>query len=90
VAKLWHQLHRPLCISLISSWENAEKPACPTAGARRDGVRDERRNLLDELLCLRDGTEPAAARYAPADPWTFPQDQDITIVCAPPECCGRT
>jgi transcriptional regulator with XRE-family HTH domain len=101
--------HRPLSISLISSWENAERPVRPpvrrlelyaTVFATRrsldgqnlrvlsleeltDEERDERKDLLDELLWLRDGTEPAAARFAPLDPWTFPQDQDITIVCAP-------
>lgn len=100
---------RPLSISLISSWENAEKPVRPpvrrleayaTVFATRrsfdgqklrvlpheeltDEEQDRRKELLSELLWLREGKEAAATRSATADPWTFPYDQDIVIVCAP-------
>lgn len=100
---------RPLSVSLISSWENTEKPVRPpvrrlelyaTVFATRrsldgqtlrvlsldeltDEERDERKDLLEELLLLREGNEPAAAQSTTADPWTFPYKQDITIVCAP-------
>jgi transcriptional regulator with XRE-family HTH domain len=96
-------------ISLISSWENADKPTRPpvrrleayaTVFATRrswdggylrvlpleeltDDERDQRKELLDELLWLREGKGTAPARPAAADFWTFPRDQDITIVCAP-------
>lgn len=47
-----------------------------------DEERDERENLLDELLRLRAGGDPVA--WSPADDlWTLPRDQNITIVCAP-------
>jgi transcriptional regulator with XRE-family HTH domain len=46
-----------------------------------DEERVRRKELLDELLWLREGNAPA--RPAAADFWTFPYDQDITIVCAP-------
>ncbi|MEU7790215.1 helix-turn-helix transcriptional regulator [Amycolatopsis sp. NPDC049159] len=94
---------KPLSISLISSWENADKPVRPPArrleayatlfATRRsldggrvrvlsleeltDEERVRRKELLAELLWLRDGTETVA------DLWTFPEDQDVTIVCAP-------
>lgn len=48
-----------------------------------DEERGTRNDLLDELLLLRGGIEPAAARSAPNNLWTFPQDHDIIIVCAP-------
>lgn len=98
-----------LSISLISSWENAEKPARPPArrleayatlfATRRswdgkslrvlpleeltDDERDQRKELLDELLWLREGNEPAPARAETADYWTFDDpEQRVTIVCA--------
>jgi hypothetical protein len=51
-----------------------------------DEEQDRRKELLDELLWLREGNEPAPAQTA-ADLWTFPEGQDVTIVCAelPPE-----
>jgi transcriptional regulator with XRE-family HTH domain len=98
---------KPLSISLISSWENSDKPIGPPVqrleayatlfATRRsldgqtlrvlpldeltDEERDEREDLLDELLCLREGYDPAVR--STADPWTFPHDEDIAIVCAP-------
>lgn len=98
---------RPLSISLISSWENADKPVRPPArrleayatlfATRRsldggrvqvlsleeltDEERVQRKELLAELLWLRDGIETEAETVA--DLWTFPKGQDVTIVCAP-------
>jgi hypothetical protein len=98
---------KPLSISLISSWENADKPVRPPVrrletyaslfATRRsvDGVAvrvlpleeltDEERNrraeLLTELLWLRHGD--AVADPPAADVWTFPENEDVTIVCAP-------
>lgn len=98
-----------LSISLISSWENADKPTRPPVrrleayatifATRRsldggtlrvlpleeltDAERDRRKDLLDELLWLRDGKHTAPAQPGTNDFWTFPHDQDITIVCAP-------
>jgi transcriptional regulator with XRE-family HTH domain len=95
-------------ISLISSWENIDKPIRPPVrrleayatlfATRRslddgfgllpledltDDERDERKELLDELLWLRDGNEPEPAKAGVADLWTFGEvDQRITIVCA--------
>ncbi|WIY02130.1 helix-turn-helix transcriptional regulator [Amycolatopsis mongoliensis] len=98
-----------LSISLISSWENVQKPT--RAPARRleayatlfatrrswdgeslrilpleeltDEERDRRKDLLDELLWLREGNEPVSAKAAVTDFWTFEEnDQRITIVCA--------
>ncbi len=93
--------------SLISSWENTEKPVSPpvkrleayatlfatrrswTGGSLRvltleeltDDERDQRKELLDELLWLREGNEPEPGVV---DLWTFEEvDQRITIVCAP-------
>jgi transcriptional regulator with XRE-family HTH domain len=98
-----------LSISLISSWENAEKPTRPparrleayatlfatrrslTGGSLRvltleeltDDEQDQRKELLDELLWLREGNEPVPAKVGAADLWTFDDpDQRITIVCA--------
>lgn len=98
-----------LSISLISSWENADKPTRPpprrlegyaTLFATRrslddgtlrvlpleeltDAERDQRKELLDELLWLREGNEPEPATTGVADLWTFEDvDQRITIVCA--------
>ncbi|WP_372666598.1 helix-turn-helix domain-containing protein [Amycolatopsis kentuckyensis] len=98
-------------ISLISSWENVEKPVRPpvrrleayatlfsTERSLDEGVvqvlplddlTDEehvrRKELLEELLRLREGKEPV--RSLPTDVWTFPEGQDVVIVCAelPPE-----
>jgi transcriptional regulator with XRE-family HTH domain len=99
-----------LSISLISSWENADKPTRPpvrrleayatifatrrslSGGSLRvlsldeltDDEQDERKELLEELLSLRDGKEVAPVRSGAADLWTFEEvDQRITIVCAP-------
>ncbi|WP_329044201.1 helix-turn-helix domain-containing protein [Amycolatopsis sp. NBC_01488] len=95
-------------ISLISSWENADKPvrtpvrrleAYATLFATRrslagDSVRvlpveeltdeeqERRKDLLDELLWLREGKEVAPGRAGTGDLWTFAEDQRITIVCA--------
>ncbi|MFI5588197.1 helix-turn-helix domain-containing protein [Amycolatopsis sp. NPDC051758] len=94
-------------ISLISSWENTEKPVRPPVrrleayatlfATRRswdgeavrvltledltDEERAQRKQLLEELLWLREGRE-AVEPAVEADPWAFPEDQDITIVCA--------
>ncbi|HET6710114.1 XRE family transcriptional regulator [Amycolatopsis sp.] len=99
--------NKPLSISLISSWENADKPVAPPTkrleayatlfATRRsldggtlrvlpvheltDGERTRRKELLEELLGLREGRHlgaPGSAR----DIWTFDEDQNITIVCA--------
>ncbi|MGK3202565.1 helix-turn-helix domain-containing protein [Amycolatopsis sp. MEPSY49] len=98
-------------ISLISSWENADRPVRPPTrrieayatlfATRRsldgevhllpvedltDEERDERKDLLDELLWLREGKEKevAPAETGAADLWTFDDpEQRITIVCAP-------
>jgi transcriptional regulator with XRE-family HTH domain len=101
--------NKPLSVSLISSWENADKPVAPpprrleayaTLFATRRSVAGEtvsilpleeltdeervrRKELLDELLWLREGTGAGPARTAANDLWTFPEDQNITIVCAP-------
>ncbi|WP_439382314.1 helix-turn-helix domain-containing protein [Amycolatopsis lexingtonensis] len=102
-------------VSLISSWENADKPVKPAikrleayatlfatrrsldgdvvrvlpAGELTDEEQDRRKELLDELLWLREGIEPAPPQTA-RDLWTFEKDQDITIVCAPlPETYRR-
>ncbi|MEV7094067.1 helix-turn-helix transcriptional regulator [Amycolatopsis sp. NPDC051045] len=98
---------KPLSISLISSWENADKPVVPpnrrleayaTLFATRrsldgatlrvlpveqltDEERTRRKELLEELLWLREGRESTAPR-PPADIWTFDEGQNITIVCA--------
>ncbi|SEF33084.1 Transcriptional regulator, contains XRE-family HTH domain [Amycolatopsis pretoriensis] len=49
-----------------------------------DEERDRRKGLLDELLWLREGNEPAPAKSEAADLWTFEDpEQWITIVCAP-------
>jgi transcriptional regulator with XRE-family HTH domain len=96
-------------ISLISSWENADKPARPPVrrleayatlfatrrslaggslrvlplGELTDGEQDRRKELLDELLWLREGNEPDPAKAGVADLWTFEEeDQRVTIVCA--------
>ncbi|WP_326959368.1 helix-turn-helix transcriptional regulator [Amycolatopsis sp. NBC_01286] len=97
---------RPLSISLISSWENAEKPIAPPV--RRldayatlfatprsvngetvrvlpldqltDEERDRHDELLGELLSLRDGRDRAAEPVP--DIWSFPENEDVTIVCA--------
>jgi transcriptional regulator with XRE-family HTH domain len=95
-----------ISISLISSWENADKPVRPpvrrletyaTLFATRRSVngdavrvlpldeltdeeRVQRKELLDELLRLREGRVPPVA--ATADIWTYPEGQDVTIVCA--------
>ncbi|MEU8633353.1 helix-turn-helix transcriptional regulator [Amycolatopsis sp. NPDC048633] len=98
-----------LSISLISSWENADKPvrlpvrrleAYATLFATRrswdgkslrvlpleeltDDERDQRKDLLDELLWLREGKEPEHAKTGVTDLWMFGEpDQRITIVCA--------
>jgi transcriptional regulator with XRE-family HTH domain len=107
---------KPLSISLISSWENAERPVRPpvrrleayatlfatrrseaggtlrvlSAEELTDDERAEREELLDELLWLREGRERVTAepvREPVADAWRFPENEDITIVCArlPPE-----
>lgn len=52
-----------------------------------DEERHQRQKLLHELLWLREGNEPAVTQPAPVlvmatDLWTFPRDQQITIVCA--------
>ncbi|VVJ20543.1 Uncharacterised protein [Amycolatopsis camponoti] len=93
-------------VSLISSWENPDKPVRPpvkrleayatlfaTPRSLDDGtlralpleeLTDEehlrRKGLLEELLRLREGKE--VARSAVADVWTFPEGEDVTIVCA--------
>jgi transcriptional regulator with XRE-family HTH domain len=97
---------KPLSISLISSWENTDRPVIPparrlsayatlfaTLSAGGDTVSvlsveqltdDERRRhdqLLEELLWLRDGRERAVD--SETDVWRFPENEDITIVCAP-------
>lgn len=95
-------------ISLISSWENADKPVRPpirrleayaTLFATRrslergfsllsledltDEERDQRKELLDELLWLREGNEPVEEETGGGDLWTFEDaEQRITIVCA--------
>ncbi|SFW73570.1 helix-turn-helix domain-containing protein [Amycolatopsis australiensis] len=95
-----------LSVSLISSWENADKPVRPPVkrleayatlfATRRsltgeslrllpledltDEERIRRKELLEELLRLREGR--VAAGSAAADVWTFPPGQDVTIVCA--------
>jgi len=98
-----------LSISLISSWESADRPVRPpvrrleayaTLFATRhswdgeslrvlpleeltDDERDQRKELLDELLWLREGNEPVPAETGAADLWTFDEpEQRITIVCA--------
>jgi hypothetical protein len=101
---------KSLSISLISSWENTEKPVRPpvrwleayatlfatrrsvTGGVLRilsleeltDEELAEREQLLRELLWLR---EEQVAVEPVADAWRFPENEDITIVCArlPPE-----
>jgi len=96
-------------ISLISSWENTDRPVRPPArrleayatlfATRRsvrghivsilpleeltDEERIRRKELLDELLWLREGRETAVSARSGFDIWTFPEGQDITIVCAP-------
>jgi hypothetical protein len=98
---------KALSISLISSWENAEKPIAPPVkrleayatlfATRRsldgatlrvlsvdeltDAERTRRKELLEELLWLREGRESVAPR-ASADIWAFDEEQNITIVCA--------
>ncbi|WP_410621899.1 helix-turn-helix domain-containing protein [Amycolatopsis sp. cmx-8-4] len=98
---------KPLSISLISSWENTDRPVRPPVrrleayatlfATRRsedggtlrilspeeltDDERAERDELLDELLWLRDGRERSTAEPAD-DAWRFPENEDITIVCA--------
>jgi transcriptional regulator with XRE-family HTH domain len=102
---------KPLSVSLISSWENADRPVAPPVrrlnayallfATRRsvsgdfvrvlspDELTDEERRrhdeLLEELLWLRDGR--AHANEPDMDVWRFPENEDITIVCArlPPE-----
>jgi transcriptional regulator with XRE-family HTH domain len=102
---------RPLSVSLISSWENTDRPVAPPVrrlnayallfATRRsvsgtsvrvlslDELTDDERQrhdeLLEELLWLRDGREHAAE--SELDVWRFPENEDITIVCArlPPE-----
>ncbi|WP_396136928.1 MULTISPECIES: XRE family transcriptional regulator [unclassified Amycolatopsis] len=100
--------NKPLSISLISSWENVDKPVAPPTkrleayatlfATRRslggetlrvlpvheltDGERTRRKELLEELLWLREGRESVAA-WPSADIWTFEEEQNITIVCAP-------
>lgn len=97
---------RALSVSLISSWENAEKPVTPPvrrldAYARLFATRrsvdgetirilpleqlteeeqNRRTELLEELLHLRDGRDWIA--HSPAEVWSFPEDEDVTIVCA--------
>jgi transcriptional regulator with XRE-family HTH domain len=98
-----------LSISLISSWESADRPVRPpvrrleayaTLFATRhswdgeslrvlpleeltDDERDQRKELLDELLWLREGNEPVPAETGVGDFWTFDDPkQRITIVCA--------
>ncbi|MEV4054695.1 helix-turn-helix transcriptional regulator [Amycolatopsis sp. NPDC049688] len=96
-----------LSISLISSWENADRPIAPPTrrleayatlfATRRsldggtlrvlpvqeltDEERTRRKALLEELLWLREGMNPAAPAPV-ADIWTFDGEQNITIVCA--------
>ncbi|MDT7801910.1 MAG: hypothetical protein QOI78_5343 [Actinomycetota bacterium] len=98
---------KPLSISLISSWENTDRPVRPpvrrleayatlfatrrseSGGTLRvlpleeltDDERGDREDLLEELLWLRDGRERATAESAD-DAWRFPENEDITIVCA--------
>jgi transcriptional regulator with XRE-family HTH domain len=97
---------KPLSVSLISSWENPDKPGTPPAhrlsayatlfatlsaggGTVRvlsvEQLTDEERGrhdeLLEELLWLRDGHERAVDPET--DVWRFPENEDITIVCAP-------
>ncbi|MEU4251130.1 helix-turn-helix transcriptional regulator [Amycolatopsis sp. NPDC026612] len=100
---------KPLSISLISSWENTDKPVAPpnrrleayaTLFATRrsldggtlrllpvdkltDDERARRKELLEELLWLREGKDFVAPTGPGADIWTFEQNQNITIVCAP-------
>lgn len=109
---------KPLSISLISSWENATKPAFPTKNRLKsyatffaterslssspyrllteaeltDDERDLRDELLEELVELRDAAMinqlPATpVQFPREDPqsgfWEFPQDEIVTIVCAP-------
>ncbi|GHG01162.1 MULTISPECIES: helix-turn-helix domain-containing protein [Amycolatopsis] len=50
-------------------------------GELTDGERTQRKELLEELLELREGRRSAGPRPA-ADIWTFEADQNITIVCA--------
>ncbi|WP_460442047.1 helix-turn-helix domain-containing protein [Amycolatopsis stemonae] len=95
-------------ISLISSWENIDKPVRPPVkrleayatlfATRRsldgdvlnvlpveeltDEERHNRKELLDELLWLREGKAVTRAPAAIDDIWTFPRGQDVTIVCA--------
>ncbi|MEV6640390.1 XRE family transcriptional regulator [Amycolatopsis sp. NPDC051371] len=92
--------------SLISSWENAEKPVSPpvkrleayatlfatrrslSGGSLRlltleeltDDERAQRKELLEELLRLREGKETRGV--GASDVWTFPEGEDVTIVCA--------
>jgi len=93
-------------ISLISSWENIDKPVRPPTrrieayatlfatrrslegglhllpvGELTDEEQDGRKDLLEELLWLREGNEPVSAKTT-TDVWTFPEGEDITIVCA--------
>lgn len=101
--------NKSLSISLISSWENTEKPVTPPTrrldayatlfatrrsldsgtlrvlpiGQLTDEERARRSRLLDELLRLREGRQLVAPPAPVADIWTFEQDQNITIVCAP-------
>ncbi|MFJ7215127.1 helix-turn-helix domain-containing protein [Amycolatopsis sp. NPDC098790] len=105
--QLAHALGK-LSISLISSWENVDKPVRPPTrrieayatlfATRRsldgglhllpveeltDEERDERKDLLEELLWLREGKEAAPGETGAADLWTFDDpEQRITIVCA--------
>ncbi len=95
-----------LSVSLISSWENTEKPTRPpirrleayaTLFATRrswDGkslrvlpleelTDDEhllRKEVFEELMRLREGKE--VPKPTTADVWTFPEGEDVTIVCA--------
>ncbi|MEU5262823.1 helix-turn-helix transcriptional regulator [Amycolatopsis sp. NPDC021455] len=97
---------KPLSISLISSWENTEKPVTPPVhrlnayatlfasplkmngdvvlpvGQLTDVEQVRRKDLLDELLWLRDEREFTAPLPAQTDFWQFGEDEDITIVCA--------
>ncbi|MEV4146334.1 helix-turn-helix transcriptional regulator [Amycolatopsis sp. NPDC049691] len=96
-------------ISLISSWENVDKPVRPPTrrieayatlfatrrslegglhllpvGELTDEEQDGRKDLLEELLWLREGKEVAPAETRAGDLWTFDDpEQRITIVCAP-------
>jgi transcriptional regulator with XRE-family HTH domain len=97
---------RPLSVSLISSWENTDRPVAPPVrrlnayallfATRRsvsgtsvhvlslDELTDDERQrhdeLLEELLWLRDGREHTAEPEL--DVWRFPENEDVTIVCA--------